>query len=255
MSFDFRHGLLAAAFTLASATASAALVFDNVTTPRAAGSMTSTASTPNTFMGDGYVLAAGTTQITGFDLFPVNGTASTTYTGLKMTIYVWGTVNTGAVSTAAPAFSNLLGSYSFTATDTFSPGFYYAFENGTSPGVLPGLTLATPLNISSATVGVTVNVQGTTDGTTYASANGLSSMISYGSAATTGSNLFNGYYRNAASEANGNFTSTLRTLTGLTNQSVALRVYGNVAAVPEPSSILLMSVGVLGLLAWRRRQA
>src|SRR5690242_17685801 len=33
---------------------------------------TATGSTPNTFMGDAYNLAAGANSITGFDIFPVN---------------------------------------------------------------------------------------------------------------------------------------------------------------------------------------
>ncbi|WP_422012139.1 PEP-CTERM sorting domain-containing protein [Roseateles sp.] len=255
MSFDFRHGLLAAAFTLASATASAALVFDNISSPlnSQGGTITATSSTPNTFMGDGYVLSAGTTQITGFDLFAYNNTG-VNYTGLKLNVYVWGGVNTGTVSAAAPAFSNLLGSYSFTSSGTFTTGFFYSFEDPTNPGATPGIALNSPLNLSSNTVGITVNIQGTTDGVTYTSANSLTSLITYGTLPTTGSLVFNGYYRNGNNEVNGNFTSGVRSL-GFTNQGVALRVYGNVTAVPEPSTVLLMGVGVLGLLAWRRRQA
>lgn len=219
------------------------LVFDNISNFEngvAGASVTSTSSTPNTFMGDGYNLAPGTTSITGFDVFPVNLTG-TTFTGLKITVYVWGSVNTGTVNATTPAFSNLLGTYVFTSTGTYASGFFYAFE-GAVPGVTPGLLLNTPLLLPSSPIGVTLNFQGTTDGVNYASVNNLSSLISYGTPATVGSNVFNGYYRNANSETNGNFTSTLRSL-GLTNQSVALRVFGT--AIPEPGTWALLSVGAV----------
>ena len=72
--------------------ARASLLFDNISdyeSDVAGASVTDTSSTPNTFMGDGYVLATGATDITGLDLFPVNLTG-TTYTGLEIGVYVWG---------------------------------------------------------------------------------------------------------------------------------------------------------------------
>lgn len=236
------------------------LVFDNLSNfeksvPGASGNTTS--STPNTFMGDGYTLLSGTKSITGFDLAPVNATA-TNYTGLQGTIYVWGAVNTGTVSAAAPAFSNLLGTYTFTSAGTFTSGFYFPFE-GAVPGATSGITLTTPLAISSTTIGVTLAYQGTTDGVNYAPANGLTSLITNGTAPTVGSQVFDGYYRNASSETNGNFVSGLRSL-GLTNQSLGLRVFGNVAppAVPEASTTvslgLLLALGMGGLVVASKRK-
>lgn len=236
------------------------LVFDNLSNfeksvPGASGN--TTGSTPNTFMGDGYTLLSGTKSITGFDLAPVNATA-TNYTGLQGTIYVWGAVNTGTVSAAAPAFSNLLGTYTFTSAGTFTSGFYFPFE-GAVPGATSGITLTTPLAISSTTIGVTLAYQGTTDGVNYAPANGLTSLITNGTAPTVGSQVFDGYYRNASSETNGNFVSGLRSL-GLTNQSLGLRVFGNVAppAVPEASTTvslgLLLALGMGGLVVASKRK-
>ena len=93
------------------------LLFDNLSNFENSvkgASGTTTGSTPNTFMGDAYTLLSGTKDITGFDVAPVN-LSGTDYTGLKGTIYVWGTVNTGTVSATAPAFSNLLGAMDLVA--------------------------------------------------------------------------------------------------------------------------------------------
>ena len=78
----------------------------------------------------------------------------------------------------------------------------------------------------------------------------LTSLIGYGTTPTVGSQVFSGYYRNAASESDGNFISSLRTL-GNPNESLALRVYGNV--VPEPTSLALIGLGS-ALLIFRRRK-
>jgi hypothetical protein len=224
---------VAAVSLILTATSQAAIVFDNMSNYEngvTGAAISSTASTPNTFMGEAYTLAAGTTTITGFDVYPVN-LSGTSYNGLKITIYVWGTVNTGTVNATTPAFSNLLTSYTLTSAGSFNSGVYYPFESA-SPGVTPGITLGTPLAISSTTIGITFNYQGTTDGgVTYNNVNSLSSIIAYGTAPTVGSLVLGGatggYYRNANSEINGNFTSTFRSLGFLTNQSLAVRVYGN----------------------------
>jgi hypothetical protein len=231
------------------AAAASIVVFDNITANQTAGTgIVSTSSNPNTFMGGAYVLTPGTTAISGFDLYPVNAT-TTNYTGLKISVYVWGSVNTGTVNATNPAFSNLLGTYSATLGGTFTAGFYYPVESA-NPGVDPGFAFATPLALTSTTIGVTVNVQGTTNGTTYANANNLTSIITYGQTPAVGSLLANGYYRNGNSETNGNFTSGPRLLSGgYLNQGVALRVY---SPVPEVSTWLLMGLG-LAALALRRR--
>ena len=196
------------------------VVFDNVSDFEngvfGAGA-TSTGSTPNTFMGDGYMLLPGTTNITGFDIFPVNLT-STTYSGLELTIYVWGNVNTGTVNSGSPAFANLLASYTFTASGPFDPGFYYPFE-GSPAGSSPGIILPAPLVIPGTNVGLSFNYQGTVDDVNYASANNLTSLISYGTLPSVGGQFFNGYYRNVNSETSGNFISPLRSL-GATDQSL-----------------------------------
>ena len=177
-------------------------------------------------------------------------TSGTTYTGLKMTVYVWGSVNTGTVNAGAPAFGNLLGSYTITSTGSFASGYYFSDE-GSPVGTNPGETLSSPLSISSTTIGLTFNIQGTTDGTTYISVNSLTSLISYGVTPTVGADMFNGYYRNANSENNGNFTSTLRSL-GQADQSLAVRIYG-ITSVPEPGVASLLGLGGLMLLRFRRK--
>jgi hypothetical protein len=234
-----------------AATASSQLVYDNISAYEngvPGATVTATGSTPNTFMGAAYTLAAGTTAITGFDLFPAN-LSGTTFTALKMNVYVWGNVNTGTVSAANPAFSNLLGNFSVTsAVDTYPTGSFFSFE---------GVTLNTPISLTGTTIGLTFNIQGSTDGVNFSTVNSLTSLITYGAAPTVGSNPASGYYRNASGETNGNFISGLRSLSGgATNQSLAVRVYGDVVtAVPEPSVYLMMGLGLAVLGLARRRRA
>jgi len=219
---------------------------------------TTTGSTPNTFMGFGADLQTNANSITGFDLFPVNLTG-TNFNALKLTVYVWDTVNkTGTVNAATPAFSNLLSSYTLTSTGAFTSGFFYSFE-GAVPGVDPGITLGTPLALNDNEIGLTFNYQGSTDGgVTYNNVNSLTSLIIFGTdqsdqpPQSVGSPVFNGYYRNAAAETNGNFVSSLRSL-GVDNQQLGVRVYGTIGVnVPEPTAIsLVMGAGLF--LARRRR--
>jgi len=240
--------LAMAALAVASAASSEAqLAFNNV--PTSGFNAFSTSSTPNTFMGDAYNLAPGTTAINGFDIYPVN-TSGVNFTGLKINIFVWGSVNTsGTVNATTPAFGNLLASYSLTSSGNFSSGFYFPFEN--VPGVSPGISLATPLNVPSTQIGLTFNYQGTTDGVNYSSPNGLTSIIS-SNAPSVGSEVFAGYYRNANSETDGNFTSSLRALGGLgTYQSLAVRIY--TVPVPEPAAVALVALGSAVLIFRRRR--
>src|SRR5947208_10036713 len=114
-------------------------------------------------MGGAYNLLSGTTSITGFDVYPVN-VSGVNYVGLKLNIFVWGSVNTsGTVNSTTPAFGNLLANYTLTSSGTFNSGFYFPFE-GIPNGVTPGITLTTPLAISSSLIGLTFNYQGSTDG-------------------------------------------------------------------------------------------
>ena len=237
---------------LSTTIARADLVFDNMTAYQGGNTnahVTSTGSTPNTFMGGAYTLAPGTTTIAGFDLYPVN-LSGTAYDALKINMFVWGSVNTsGTVNVTTPAFGNLLGSFTFTESTTFPTGFFYPVE-GSPVGSNPGYTLPTPISLSDTTIGLSFNVQGSTDsGVTYSSVNSLTSLITYGLPASVGTEVFNGYYRNANSESDGNFTSSLRSL-GYTYQSLGLRVY---SVIPEPSSLTLAWLGAVVLAAFRRR--
>ncbi len=232
-------------FAHASTARAGSVVFDNLTAQQnlAAGSAVNvTGSNPNTFMGDGYILTAGTTKISGFDFAAANLTG-TNYTGLEVNLDVWGNVNTGTVNSTTPAFGSLLGTYTITATGSFNSGVLY---------YLSTVTLSTPLAISGTTIGLTFNVQGTTDGTNYSSANALTSVIESGVAPTVGAAVFNGYYRNANSETNGNFTSTLRSL-GLQDQTIGVRIYGDSSSssTPEPATFGMVGMGLLVML--RRR--
>jgi hypothetical protein len=228
------------------------LLFDNMSKfensdPNANVAVTS--STPNTFMGSAYTLIPGATSITGFDIFPANLTG-TSFTGLKMTIYVWGSVNMGTVNSSTPAFGNLLRTDTEMSSGTFDSGFYFPFE-GSPVGSAPGITLGTPISLPGTTIGVSFNFMGTTDGSTYHSVNSLTSLIAYGVTPSVGSQVFNGYYRNANSEANGNFISGVRSL-GFQDQSLGIRIYGTV--VPEPATVTLLGLGTIALLAFHRRR-
>ena len=105
-------------------------------------------------------------------------------------------------------------------SDDFVDGYFYP---------LTGVTLSSPIALTGTTVGLTFNIQGSTDGVTFTNVNSLTSLVAYGDAPTVGSTVFNGYYRNANSETNGNFTSSLRTL-GNDNESLGVTIYGTVAA-------------------------
>ncbi len=164
-------------FTAATSHAGDIVVFDNLSNSR---SFTSTSSVPNTFMGNGYKLSAGTTNISGFELNPVN-LSGTSFTSLQTTIFVWGTVNTtGTVDAATPAFNNLLGTYVLTQSGAYTSGYYFPTT----------ISLSTPLSITSPTIGLSFNYQGSTDGVHYSSVDKLTSLISYGTAPTAGSQLF-----------------------------------------------------------------
>jgi hypothetical protein len=240
--------ILAAAIISASLCASfgqGVAVFDDVSNEENSvpgAHTTYTTSTPNTFMGDGYLLTPGTTNITGFDVFPVNETG-TNFTGLQITIYVWGSVNPGTVNSFTPAFGNLLATYTATITQEFDSGFFFSIE-GFPKGSTPGLALNPPLAVSGTNIGITINTEGTTDGTNYASYNDLTSIISYGTLATVGGEDFNGYYRNLNSETNGDFIEGRRTLSQ-TFQSLALRVFGTLNStqlpVANPQSVSLLT--------------
>jgi len=138
------------------------VVFDNVSNYEnsvGGAAIAYTISIPNTFMGDGYTLSPGTTAITGFDIFPVNG-PNQLYRP-QITIYVWQNVNTGTVNAGNPAFSSLLATYTLTSSGAFDTNHYFKFE-GSPAGSAPGLTLGTPLAISGTDIGITFNYQGTT---------------------------------------------------------------------------------------------
>lgn len=224
----------------------AACVFDNMSNVQTAtptSAVAATGSTPNYFMGDGYMLKPGTTSITGFDVYPVN-LSGVTFSNLQFNIYVWQYINTGTVNATTPAFSNLLAVYTAnTGPQGFASGFYYLFQTTADGSGAPALTLGTPLTIPSTNVGITMNVKGSFDGVNYYNSNSLSPIIAYGAAPSVGGQFFNGYYRNVNSETNGNFTAALRSL-GLTNQTLGLRVYGtgaNTPPVANAQSILCLS--------------
>jgi hypothetical protein len=250
--------LLAGAFALSAlaSTGHAAVVFDDISAYQAGvtGAGVSAVSSPNQSIGDAFTLAPGTVDITGFDLYPVNLVSNKTYNALKLNIYVWGGVNTGTVSASSPAFSDLLGSYSATFTGSFPTGYFFSFESA-NPGVTPGISLAAPLAVTGPSVGISINVQGSTNGgATYSTVTNLTSLITYGAAPTVGSEPFSGFYASTGNSSNYT-TGPYAFTSGYSNEGLALRIYGDIAAVPEPASSALMALGVATLLMVRRRRA
>jgi hypothetical protein len=261
-----------------------ALLGSIYTSKTKAGKTTYTAVNDNA--GGGlFALEAGTTSITGFDLFPTvfvtnasNGNLSTgaayNYSGLQVTMYVWGGVNLGTVNSSNPAFSDLLGTASFTdyeGTGAFENGEIYNYEDP-DPGTAPGFSLSTPISVAGAgtdtagepVVGISYVVDATNGSNaataTYAPVSGIGATFTYGSPATVGdmstpgTSTFNtAFYFSDSGEQTGNFKEGPFTFTDVpTDNDLALRVYGNVAAVPEPGSLLGLGLAG-GVLLGRRR--
>ena len=232
-------------------TSKAGVVYDNISNEQqgvTGAYVTATTTTPNTFMGGAYLLAPGTTEITGLDMFPVDLAGS--YTGLKLTVDVWAVVNLGTVSAAAPAFGDELGSYTFNETGTYASGHFYGFV-GTPNGTNPCFVLPAPLAIPSILMALTFSYQATTDGTNYQTVNNLDSLISFGLRPSVGRNPFTGFYQNFASETNGNFVSP-QTMLGPANENLTVRIFGDSNPVPEPTTLALTGAGGLALFVLRR---
>ena len=222
----------------------------------------------DSFEGEAYVVPAGTTDLTGMDFWfgnstndstlspypQYNGGAGTTYNALKVTIYVWGTVTPSpllnssnpALSPTNPAFSNLLATESFVDHSTVPVDTHaYAYEDQGAPGVFPGISFANlsgPVALNGlTTVGITINVQGSTDGgTTFANIAGLTPLIDADVPPTVGATQTDAFYINDSGEANGNFTSgphyfqeqnSSGTVVPFNYQAVTTRVYGDGPAV------------------------
>lgn len=227
------------------------LLFDNLSNYENGVSGAKNTWTPTKGAGDPFTLLLGATTITGFDLYALND-ATSSYSAYRINIYVWGSVNTsGTVNASTPAYSNLLGNYTFTYNSSFG-GLADKYFQSATPGVTPGITLSTPLAIPGNTVGFEVNYQGSTDGMTFSSSTLLTSYVTYGTAPTVGSQVFNGYYNSGRTEPDGNFTSAPVTF-GYSNLGLAMRVYGSVSAAEPASLIALAALPGIALRYSRRR--
>jgi hypothetical protein len=232
--FGSRHGAAAAAMALLSASASAVYAgvdYDNLITIE--NDTTKTGGfgvTPanDTFIGGAFTLSPKATDITGFDLVGDNMT-STNFTDVEVFVYVWGTVNTGTVDTSHPAFSNLLNEYGY---DLGPAAANSVIDLQYLPGAIPDLPVSPALQLSgSTTIGLTVNYMGSTDNVNYASVTGLTSYLSESLPPSPGSNPLPGFYRNNATETDGNFVSALRNVGNTPYLNLTATIYGDIPAV------------------------
>jgi len=228
------------------------LLFDSITGSTPSG----TTSTPNTYMGEpvnGSLLGGATPSLTGIDCAIVNFTGTTiNTTDLQLHFTVWGSHSTAS----SPVFSNNLGTFNvdFGPVSNFATSSFLNVE-GATPGVTPGITLATPLALpSNQHIGFTFNWTIADQTGTQVSMNNLNALLRTTGAFAVGTPDFAapnyGYYRNAGGETNFNFLNTSSRNIGA-NSGVYMRAF--VAAVPEPTTLGLAGLGLVGLVARRRR--
>lgn len=157
-----------------------------------------------------------------------------TYTR-NYTIRIWGTVNpTGAAGD--PVFSNLLGTWSFSGT--------------TTPATVPSATTfttaaqATPLILqSNTTYGVEIDLR-----------NGAASdpnlLLGYRNAAPLVGTSDNGFFWDENGDGVIQFGES-RNGSGFTNGNLSFAALGS--AVPEPTTIAAVGLGLLAMMRKRRR--
>jgi hypothetical protein len=247
------------------------LLFDNIS-PLFASTTSSSEGLYNTgdnpgseYMGGIYVLPAGTSQITGYDVLVVNDIGDTgtqdangaevynssamTLNYVKITTYFWGGYNQALVNSSAPAisatnpaFSDLLGTQTTPAENVGLPTGYTQlfvggppYETATPSG--PGLTLSTPVNLPTGvtTVGVTFTITASsTSAGPFVNYPLLTPGVTEGNPPTVGGQL-NGFFENTSGETNGNFDEFPYTF-GLTDNAVGTRLWGTISGADNWSN-------------------
>jgi PEP-CTERM motif len=184
-------------------------------------------STPRTFIGQAFDIAdpGGPPEIISMHLV-LFATTALNYQSTQIRLQFWDSYN----DSANPVFSNPVGGLQqLTAGPIDTSGitsFVFTFN------------FATPIPLTGLTGhGLTVNWQSDPTGVgTFADDDNPSS----------------GYYRNASGETDFNFQSSdARILEGATNGGLVFDL--TVDAIPEPGTMTLVGVGLVGLLALRRR--
>lgn len=244
--------------------ASADLVFDSISpTGGVAPTFTGTGGAPHTLMGTALTLGnvgAGPIHVDGLDV-AYRAYAAASYTNIRLDIMFFETA-TLATSGSSPAFSNLLFTRTVnTGTTTTAAGTRYTYQSAT-PGVTPGLALSPGfvLNDPTKPIGIQVLIRGDKgDGNGLVATDDLGLSLRYNVAPAVGSTPIGGtaggFYRNASVPAPTTSSvllgSDYRSLTGITDTTMALRLYAT--PVPEPASMVALGLGAAALLRRRRR--
>ncbi|MBL8889185.1 MAG: hypothetical protein JNL67_04355 [Planctomycetaceae bacterium] len=223
-----------------SAPARGEVVFDTLSN---ATGVSAAPNSGNTFMGQMFNLGGTSRAINEFTIAVANTSgAALNLTAMQGRIQLYDTLT----PTGANAFADPLGGLSVVNVTPF------VFANNTAVSVT--FSLATPIVIADGTGGIVINWLADT-GSGLNSIAGLTTAIrgggtnpgpAVGSFVGTGPNF--GYFRNASGRTDFNFNGTTPGPSDFRNVGVNSGLAISISAVPEPSSITMLSAAGLGML-------